>query len=114
MAHLCVFACSSTAPDTPSPPVALCIHGFFHDMKEAKAKIEQYAADQPDVQSYIVEECGKWIPISEPVNGSGVEEEEIRAPENDDSQNGRMGSMQGMFYPPKVKFRQHALFWFVI
>ena len=93
MAQLCVFACSGTAP---SPSVALCIHGFFRDMNEAKAKIEQYATDQPDVHSYIVEEVGKWIPVSEPVNGSGVEEEEIRAPENDDSQNGRMGSMQGM------------------
>ena len=91
MAFICVFASEEVGLEEAR--AAVRIHGFYDSMKEARQSIDEFALEQSDVQSYIIEECMRWVAVQDPVKGTGVEEEEIRAPENEDRQNGRMGSV---------------------
>ena len=62
-------------------------------MQSTREHIIQLSGKQPEVQSYIMDDCYRWIAVKEPVAGTAAEEEEIRAPENEDQENGRMGSV---------------------
>ena len=72
---------------------ALRIHGFYSSLEAARLDVLQMAREQADVQSYIVEGCLRWVPVQKPVKGTGLEEDEISAPQNDDPEKGRMGSV---------------------
>ena len=76
---------------------AIRVHAFCNTMTEAQREVESLSSKQPDVQAYIVDACRRWIPLHEPVQGSGMEETEIRAPENEDRETGRMGSVCDLF-----------------
>jgi hypothetical protein len=108
MALVSVFACE----DMPvgETLAAVRVHGFFNTMKEARQSIEEFASEQSDVQSYIIEECMHWLTVEEPVKGTGVEEEEIRAPENDDRENGRMGSVCDLRRSPQTNDDKVTIF----
>ena len=104
MALVCIH---DARTDPPQDPVAAVqIHGFFATMRDAQDTIQQLALKQTDVQAYIVDECRHWLPVQEPDNGSGVEEEEIRAPENDDKGSGKMGSVCDL--RPNIQVQQDA------
>jgi hypothetical protein len=72
---------------------AMRVHGFYGTTTEARAAARAMAVDQPDVYAYIIDECTRWIRVTEPVPGTGEEEEEVAAPENEDPTGGRMGSV---------------------
>jgi hypothetical protein len=88
--HICLHDAMGHREDTVS---AVRIHGFFPSMKQAQEQVHRLAAEQLDVHSYIIEECMHWFPVQDPVKGSALEEEEIQAPENEDRESGRMGSV---------------------
>ena len=75
------------------PVAAARVHGIYESMQLANQDIERLARDQPDVNVYIVEECLHWFPVEDPKKGAGLEEEEIGAPENEDQEGGKMGSV---------------------
>lgn len=75
---------------------AVCIHGFFPSQDAADAAAAHLANDgsQPDVHAYIVDRCGRWLPVRTPDAPEAAEETaEIKAPENDDPKRGKMGSV---------------------
>ena len=72
---------------------AMRIHGFYGTPTEAQQAARDLAADVHDVHAYVVDECNRWILVREPEPGTGVEEEEIASPENNDPAGGRMGSV---------------------
>ena len=92
MAFLCVHD-ARDAPDDQTALGAICVHGFFANMPSAREYVVQLSAQQPEVQSYIIDDCYRWIAVQEPVSGTAIEEEEINAPENEDEENGKMGSV---------------------
>jgi hypothetical protein len=85
--------CIHNATGAADCAAAARIHGFFDSMKGAREHVHKLAHEQPDVPAYIIEECLRWFPVQEPVKGCAGEEEEIHAPENDDQEQGRMGSV---------------------
>ena len=94
MALLSVYDPMQRTPLPGAPALAaLRIHGFYPSLEAARLDVLQMAREQTDVQSYIVEGCLRWVPVQKPVKGTGVEEDEISAPQNDDPDKGRMGSV---------------------
>ena len=72
---------------------AMRIHGFYTTMHDAQVAARALASDQLDVRAYVVDHCCRWIRVREPEPGTGDDEEEVAAPENNDPSGGRMGSV---------------------
>ena len=88
---------------------AVRVHGIFSSVKEASERVHELAREQPDVQTYIIERCMQWFPVQDPVKGSALEEEEIQAPQNNDRDNGRMGSVCDLRSAPAEPTPNHPV-----
>lgn len=91
MAAICCYDACQRPLDEPL--AAMRLHGFYNTLNEAQQSVKAMAAEQVDVRSYIIEQCMRWIMVQEPTKGSALEEEEIQAPENEDRDSGKMGSV---------------------
>ena len=73
---------------------ALRLHGVFATQEAADAAAQRLASEQPDVPSYVVDRCWRWLQIHDPVApDAALETAEVDAPENNDPRSGRMGSV---------------------
>ena len=71
MAYMCVHD-ARNSPHHGTDAAAVCVHGFFSDVHAARERVVQLAAQQPDVQSYIIDDCNRWLCVQEPVSGNSV------------------------------------------
>lgn len=92
MPFIAVHACQK--PGDEPVAAAVRLHGIFPTHEAADASARRLAAEQLDVQSYVVDQCGRWLRVSRPEDpDSATEVAEVEAPENDDPQSGKMGSV---------------------
>lgn len=103
---------SPPVPDPGAPVAALCVHGWYPSVEEARAAIAALAAAEGGagegdagrwdrdphvaVSAYVVDDVGRWLPVLEPLADARVaadDVEEVAGPENDDPAHGRCGSV---------------------
>lgn len=79
----------------PPTAAALCVHGIYRSVAEARQAVGDLARDQEDVPTYVIDDTQRWLPVLEPLEGSRVsgELEEIACTENEDPSSGRTGSV---------------------
>lgn len=90
---MCEIATYCYAPITQEAAAAIRVHGFYQNESEARDHAQKMAREGIEVDEFVIQYVNTWFLVTPPITGTGEEEEEIAAPENDDRSAGRMGSV---------------------
>lgn len=76
------------------PGAGVRVHGYYGSQDAADGAARRLATEQPDIDTYVIDVCQRWIVVRNPVApDASMEASEVDAPENTDPGSGRMGSV---------------------
>lgn len=93
MCEIATYCYAASTDQQKDPSAAIRVHGFYRNESEARDHAQRMAREGTEVDEFVIQHVNTWFLVTPPVAGTGEEEEEIAAPENDDRSAGRMGSV---------------------
>ena len=86
-------------------PVALCVYGVYASLSEARTAVTDLLENEPSVDTLIIDQTLRWIPVMKPLTGTADEEEEVAASKNEDETHGRIMRRIHIFCvsPPRLR-----------